>query len=63
MRAIQNPDEDLQNLLFDFESVVPYFSASRYESGGKHHLMQHARNHMEERSNCHSKIQYGNKMQ
>jgi len=55
--------EDFADLVKDFEAMIQFMQPSVYSTGGKHHLIQHGRNHMDERSNIHSNVQYGNKRQ
>jgi len=61
--CVMQTHEDFADLVKDFEAMIQYMQPSVYATGGKHHLIQHGRNHMDERSNIHSNVQYGNKRQ
>ena len=52
---------DFDDLIKDFEAAFNHIQY--YHRGGKHHLLQHHRNHMDERSNIHSNVIYGNAIQ
>ena len=51
------------DLILDFEAAMAYAHPLAYNAGGKHHLIQHHRNHMDEKSHIHSKVRYGNEIQ
>jgi hypothetical protein len=56
-------NEDFLSLIKDFEALLQYLDSNRYRLGGQHHLIQHHRNHMDERSNLQSNVKYGNQVQ
>ena len=52
-----------KELILDFEAAVAHAHPLAYNAGGRHHLIQHHRNHMDEKSNVHSNVRYGNEIQ
>jgi Mg-chelatase subunit ChlD len=55
--------EGFDELILDFEAAIGHAHQHTYNRGGKHHLLQHHRNHYDERSNIHSNVRYGNAIQ
>jgi len=62
MLEAQNIDE-FDDLIKDYEAAVCHVQPVAYSMGERHHLLQHHRNHMDERSNINSNVKYGNQIQ